>query len=240
MGRDADQLPAALDELRHRIGSACDAADRTPDEITVVGVTKTHAPDLAQAAVDLGLRDLGENRVGELLAKAARVEGARWHFVGRLQSRKVRDLVGHVTMIHSVDRRSLIDEIATRSSGDTDILIQVNAAEDPRKGGCSLDETGELVAYARRCSTLSVRGLMTMPPRPDPGQDPAAVARPVFARLRALRDQLRGDFPELRELSMGMSADLEAAIEEGATIVRVGTALFGARGPAAWEPIRGM
>jgi PLP dependent protein len=116
------------------------------------------------------------------------------------------------------------------------ILVQVNVGDDPAKGGCRVDEAAELVAYARELPNLAVEGLMTIPPLPAPEEDPAAAARPHFALLRRLRDEIRADYPEVVHLSMGMSADLEAAVEEGATMIRVGTALFGPRGQGPWRP----
>lgn len=235
-------LAARLSSVRERIAAAAAAAGREPGEVRLIGVSKTHPPDLAQAAVDLGVTDLGENRVEEYLHKRARVHGARWHFIGQLQSRKASDLVGTGVTIHSVDRRSLVDRLqrlADRDEVTCQILIQVNVGDDPRKGGCGLDEVHDLVAYARTQSNLAVIGLMTMPPLPPEDTDPATAARPVFARLRTLRDELwgrDGGQPTEGELSMGMTADLEAAVEEGATMVRVGTALFGERGSGAWTP----
>lgn len=236
----ADELGERVRRVRGRIRQACAAAGRDPAGVRLVGVTKTHPPELARAAVRLGIDELGENRVSELIAKQPRVEGARWHFIGRVQSRKARDVVGRVALIHSVDRRSLIDELAKRAARPQDVLIQVNVGEDPAKGGCRADEVPELVAYAQRQPELVVRGLMTMPPLPPDGADPGEHARGSFARLRELRDELRDRWPAVTELSMGMSADLEAAIAEGATIVRVGRALFGERGPRPWEPVAGV
>lgn len=231
------EVAQRLGRLRERLARACRAADRDPDAVRVVGVTKTHPPALAQAAVDAGVVDLGENRVEELLAKEPRVRGARWHFVGRLQSRKARRVVGRVVLIHSVDRRSLVEALARRASGTQPVLVQVNVGRDPDKGGCEPDEALDLVAYAQSQPTLEVRGLMTMPPMPPPEVDPVEAARPHFARLRELRDRARERWPGVAELSMGMTADLEAAVAEGATLLRLGRALFGERGSRPWEPI---
>lgn len=233
-----DEVRQRLRRLRERLARACRAAGRDPDAVRVVAVTKTHPPALAQAAVDAGVGDLGENRVEELLAKQPRVQRARWHFVGRLQSRKARRVVDRVVLIHSVDRRSLVDELAARASGTHQpVLVQVNVGRDPGKGGCEPDETLDLVAYAQAQPTLEVQGLMTMPPMPPPDADPVEAARPHFARLRRLRDRVRERWPGAVELSMGMTADLEAAVAEGTTLVRVGRALFGERGSRPWEPI---
>lgn len=231
-------LPARLAAVRSRIEAAAQAAGRSPADVILLGVTKTHPPELARAAVELGLLDLAENRVQELLAKRTEVPGARWHLVGQLQRNKVRDLIGQHVLIHSVDRRSLADELsrrAARAEVVQRVLVQVNVGDDPAKGGCDLTETADLVAYARSRPNLAVEGLMTIPPLPPAEQAPAIAARPHFAALRAQRDDLRTSMPELVHLSMGMSADLEAAVAEGATMVRIGTALFGPRGTGPWR-----
>lgn len=233
-------LAHRLEEIRVRIAQAATAADRDPGDVRVVGVTKTHPPEVARAAVAAGITDLGENRVEEAVAKAERVDGARWHFIGRLQSRKANLLIGGDWLVHSVDRRSLVDRLQRLASAEGSVqrlLVQVNVGDDPAKGGCPLPEAEDLVAYARRRSNLRVEGLMTMPPMPAAGADPANAARPHFARLRDLRDGLTKQHPDVRELSMGMTADLEAAVAEGATMVRVGEGLFGPRGAGAWEPV---
>lgn len=228
--------------IRDRVARACTSAGRRPASVQVIAVTKTHPPAAARAALAAGLEDLGENRVEELVAKAPLVPGARWHLVGRLQRRKVRDVVGRQILVHSVDRRSLAEALSRRAS-DTGtvqrVLVQVNVGDDPAKGGCAVDETLDLVAYARELPYLTVEGLMTVPPMPPDGGDANAAAQPHFARLRELRDEARSRFPEVVHLSMGMSADLEAAVSEGATMVRLGTAIFGPRGPQPWRPADG-
>ncbi len=231
----AERLPA----VRARIADACAQAGRRPGAVQLIGVTKTHPPAAARAAVSLDVVDLGENRVQELLAKMPHVPGARWHLIGRLQRNKAKHVVGHGMLIHSVDRRSLAATLADRAAGDgvvQRILVQVNVGDDPAKGGCEVDEALDLVAYARDLPNLAVEGLMTIPPLPPDDANPNDEARPHFARLRALRDDARSRWPEVVHLSMGMTADLEAAVAEGATMVRVGTALFGPRNPEAWRP----
>jgi pyridoxal phosphate enzyme (YggS family) len=225
-------LQDRLRSVRERIGRAAEAAGRDPACIRLVAVTKTHPVELARAAVALGLEDLGENRVDELVAKHAQLD-ARWHLVGQLQRNKVRDVVGRAALIHSVDRRALVDAIGRHASADglvQDVLIQVNVGEDPAKAGCRLADAEDLVSYAVGTPGVRVVGLMTVPPLPPDGVDPDAAARPLFRRLREARDALRGRHPDLQELSMGMSDDLESAVQEGATMVRVGSALFGSRG----------
>jgi PLP dependent protein len=230
----ADRLALARD----RVATAAIAAGRRPADVRLIAVTKTHPPELAAEAVAAGVVDLGENRVQELLAKYGLVPGARWHLIGRLQRNKARDVVGRQVLVHSLDRRSLADALSARAQrvdAVQRVLVQVNVGDDPAKGGCDLAEADELVAYARDLPNLAVEGLMTIPPMPPPGVDPATASRPHFATLRELRDVLRARYPEVAHLSMGMSADLEAAVAEGSTMVRLGTAVFGARGDAPWR-----
>ncbi len=234
----ADDLAPAVAAVRRRIADAARLAGRSPSDIVLIGITKTHPPELAQRAVDAGVTDLGENRVQELLAKRPLVEGARWHLVGPLQRNKVRDVVGRHVLVHSLDRGSLAEALSRRAEREgvvQRVLVQVNVGDDPAKSGCDVDETAELVAYARGLPNLAVEGLMTIPPMPPDGADANVVGRPHFATLREQRDQLRERFPEVVHLSMGMSADLEAAVAEGATMVRLGTALFGPRGRGPWR-----
>jgi pyridoxal phosphate enzyme (YggS family) len=236
---DHDELRGRLTTVQDRIAAACDAAGRSRSAVLLIAVTKTHPPEAAQAMVGLGVGDLGENRVQELVAKMPRVHGARWHFVGRLQSRKTKDVVGRQVLIHSVDRRSLAEVLsrrAERAGAVQRILVQVNVGDDPAKGGCDLDDALDLVAYARGLPNLAVEGLMTVPPLPPDEVDQSEAARPHFETLRRLRDDARSRWPEVIHLSMGMTADLEAAIHEGATMIRIGTALFGPRGRGAWSP----
>jgi pyridoxal phosphate enzyme (YggS family) len=236
------ELAAVADRVaavRRRIAAACETAGRRPADVLLIAVSKTHPPAAAEAVVDAGIADLGENRVRELVAKQDRVEGARWHFVGQLQSRKARDVVGRQVLVHSVDRRSLADALSRRAAAAEvlqRVLVQVNVGDDPAKGGCDVDGTLDLVAYARALPNLAVEGLMTVPPLPPADVDQDEAARPHFATLRGLRDEARSRWPEVVHLSMGMSADLEAAVAEGATMVRIGTAIFGPRGDGAWSP----
>lgn len=243
MTTSADNPPPSPDEalraVRAAIAEAAHGAGRDPDEVTLVAVGKTHPPAVLAALVAEGVHDVGENRVAELDAKygVEGLEDVRWHFIGQLQSRKARDLVGRDVLVHSVDRRSLVDEL-DRRSGRAEvvqrILVQVNVGDDPAKGGCGLHEVDDLVAYAVGRPNLEVQGLMTVPPMPPPDVDSARAAAPHFATLREVRDRTAHDHPGVHELSMGMSADLASAVAEGATMVRVGTALFGPRGDRPW------
>ncbi len=201
-------------DVRGRIATAAARAGRDPAAVTLVAATKTVDIERVQAVVEAGVVDVGENRAQELLAKSA-VRGARWHFLGQLQRNKVRQLAPWVTCWQSVDRAGLGAEIARRAPGAR-VLVEVNVGEEPQKGGCAPAAVGGLVD-ALRADGLDVAGLMAVPPH---GDEP----RRWFARLREQAGALG-----LPELSMGMTDDFEIAVEEGATIVRVGRALFGPR-----------
>lgn len=230
------QSAARLGEVRRRIADAAQRAGRPAGSVTLVAVSKGMPAESVAALRDAGQGDFAESRAQELAGKRDAVgHGARWHFVGRLQRNKVKDVVGAVTLIHSVDRWELAEPIAQRAQRQgrvQRVLVQVNQGGDPAKGGCAPEEAGELVSRLRAVPGISCEGLMTVPPLDT---DP----RPVFRGLRRLRDDLRERFPELQHLSMGMSGDFEAAVEEGATIVRVGTALFGPRPEPAPAPAGG-
>jgi pyridoxal phosphate enzyme (YggS family) len=221
-----------FDYIRQRITSAALRAGRNPGEIRLVAVSKTQSAGAVVEAAQAGQRLFGENYVQELTAKAVEVaEPVEWHFIGSLQSNKVKYLVDLVTMIHSVDRLSLAEEISRqwgKAGKSCDILLEVNIAGEATKGGTAVDALLVLTRDVARLSHLRIRGLMTMPPFFD---EPEA-ARPYFCELRRLAAVITAaGIPgvEMKELSMGMSGDFEAAIEEGATLVRVGTALFGER-----------
>lgn len=221
-----------LNQIRSRIAEAAAKVGRDPRTVRLVAVSKTRPPGDVVAACRAGQVIFGENYVQELTVKAAGIaEPLEWHFIGHLQSNKVKYLAGLVTLIHSVDRLSLAEEISRqwgRLGKSCDVLVQVNIAGEATKSGTT--ETGalRLVRDIALLPNVRVRGLMTMPPFFD---DPEA-ARPYFAELKRLSDLIAGeDIPgvEMGELSMGMSGDFEAAIQEGATLVRVGTAIFGER-----------
>ncbi len=217
-----------LEAVRQRIKYAAAKAGRESRDVKLVAVTKTHAPETIRKAYEAGHRIFGENYAQELEQKAAELpEDIEWHFVGALQSNKVKKVVPVCRLIHSVDRESLLKELNKRAEGEVGILIEVNLAGEDSKSGTSADEVKRLVEAANSMDKVKLKGLMTMPPFFD---DPDR-ARPYFAQLRRLRDKVgRSMGIELPELSMGMTGDFEAAIEEGATLVRVGTAIFGARG----------
>jgi len=211
-----------LRAVQARIARACEAAGRDPAGIALVAVSKTKSAGDVRAAYDAGQRLFGENYVQELAEKAEALracEGLRWHFIGHLQRNKAKEVVAVASCIETVDSTRLADAIAKRvlEGARLDVMLQVNVAREPQKSGCTPDELGALVAHVRGIEALSLRGLMTVPPADE---DP----RPHFRALRALASE-----HGVPDLSMGMSADLEAAVEEGATFVRVGTAIFGSR-----------
>lgn len=224
---DGERVAARLAAVRRRIATAARAAARRPEHVRLVAVSKFHSLERIRAAYAAGQLEFGESRAQELDAKLAEAPPPelRWHFVGRLQRNKVRLVAGRVVLIHSVDRIRLAASIADHMAsvgGSQDVLIQVNVTGEQRKGGCRPEEVGELADRIVELPGVTVRGLMAIPPLDG---DPDA----VFARLRALRAQVATRHPEIVELSMGMSGDLEVAIANGATIVRVGTDVFGAR-----------
>jgi PLP dependent protein len=229
---DAEHLSRAiaerLDGVRARVRLAAERAGRSPHAVTIVAVSKSFPDEVVLAARAAGHADFGESRAQELRRKAKGVgPGVRWHFVGRLQRNKVRDVVGIASLIHSVGRLELAESIAERAQkrGRVQrVLVQVNVGDDPAKGGCPVDEAVALVAKVRTLDGVACEGLMTIPPLDS---DP----RPLYARLCELRNDVRSRFPEVQHLSMGMSDDFEIAVEEGATIVRVGEAIFGPRPP---------
>lgn len=225
-------IASNLQDIQGRISSAARAAGREPASVRLVAVSKTRPTGDVLEASRAGQVVFGENYVQELVAKAAEVtEAVEWHFIGHLQSNKVKLLAGVVTMIHSVDRFSLAEEVSRqwgRLGRCCDILVQVNLSGEATKSGTTEAEALQLVRAVSTLPHVRIRGLMTMPPFFD---DPEA-ARPFFAELLRLSQRIEAEgIPgvEMRELSMGMSGDFEAAIREGATLVRVGTSIFGAR-----------
>jgi hypothetical protein len=222
-----------LDDVQRRVLDACARAGRDPGEVKLVAVTKNVDVDRIREAMACGIRRFGENYVQEALPKIRALgPGAEWHFIGHLQTNKAKYAVGQFHMIHTVDRLSLAQELDRRSAqaAPLPILIQVNVSGEETKSGTPPEALADLLSGLVRFPHLRIRGLMSMAPFFD---DPE-VARPTFRALREWRDRLRDmvSFPHsMDELSMGMTGDFEAAIEEGATFVRIGTALFGPRQP---------
>lgn len=220
------KLAQRLAEVQERIDAACARADRDPAAVQLVGVSKTHGLDAVREALDAGLVDLGENRAQELVPKAedAAATGLspRWHFIGHLQRNKVRQVLPHVAVLHSLDTEHLLAEIERRaeSAHRLDCYIEVNVGGEEQKHGVAPAALAPLLAAAARSEVVSLRGLMTVAPQTDD----AETVRPVFRELATLA-AAHG----LEGLSMGMTDDFEVAIEEGATVVRVGRAIFGPR-----------
>ena len=224
-------VAANLEEIRRRIEAAARRAGRDPASVTLVGVSKTMPPEPVREAIDAGLRDLGENRVQEAREKIpALPSGLRWHLVGHLQANKANLAARLFQVIHSVDSADLLDRIdraAAREGRPIDLLVQVDLAGEATKSGIPESELDGVLQAAGGCRNAIVKGLMILPPYdPDPEK-----SRGWFRRLREIRDRARPRHPGLRldDLSMGMTEDFEVAIEEGATLVRVGRALFGER-----------
>jgi PLP dependent protein len=226
-------IPARLAAVRERIGEAALRAGRRDGEVRLVAVSKTFPIEAIRAAYDAGQRDFGENKVQEALQKIETAADMQigWHLIGHLQSNKVRKAAGRVGWIHAIDSLDLLRRVndAAASEGRTvDVLIQVDLALEATKHGARVEEMPEMLAAAEGMRGAALAGLMLLPPVVDDPED----ARPWFRRLRELRDRWVQDgtpAERLRELSMGMSHDFEVAVEEGATMVRVGSAIFGSR-----------
>jgi pyridoxal phosphate enzyme (YggS family) len=224
----------AVAAVRQRIARAAARAGRRESDVTLVAVTKTHPASVVAEAFAAGLRDFGENKVQEGAAKIEaladlRAQGLRWHLIGHLQSNKARRAAALFDTIQTIDGADIalrLDRVAAEAGRRLPVLVQVELGGEATKSGVGEDALTALLEAVRGCPHLEARGLMTIPP---PSED-AETMRPYFRRLRACRDRARaGGLLAGEELSMGMSGDYEVAIEEGATIVRVGTALFGAR-----------
>jgi hypothetical protein len=230
----SDSITANLAVVRARLAQAAARSARPASDVRLVAISKTFGPEHVRAAYAAGQRDFGENRVQEALEKRAALADLgdiRWHLVGHLQSNKARKVVGPFGLVHSVDSRDLLlrlDAVAREQGVTVDVLLQVDLAGEATKFGAPLEALAPLVDAAVACEGTRMAGLMLLPPWFDDPEE----ARPYFRRLRQIRDDLRArgvPASMLRELSMGMSHDFEVAIEEGATLVRVGTAIFGSR-----------
>ena len=240
-------LAVKLDEVRERIAAACAKAKREASDVTLIAVTKTAAPEQIREILQLGVGDLGESRVQVLQQRAAQVNeffarqqahGAenlpaklRWHMIGHLQRNKIKPVLPLVSIIHSVDSLRLAEELdaqAAKANRKLPVLMQVNASEEPQKSGVAVGAAVPLAEQIGTMDNLQIMGLMTMAPLEG---DEKAV-RQVFARTRELFEEIKFNKiggPHMRHLSMGMSNDFEHAITEGATLVRIGTLLFGGK-----------
>ena len=232
----ADELRANLQQARERIEKACQAAGRAPDEVTLVAITKTFPVSDVRALADLGVRDVGENREQELKAKAPDCPDLTWHFVGQLQSKKARSVVRYASVVHSVDRSSLVAALSKAAVAEEKTLrclLQVSlasygsadAATGAARGGVEPDAVLDLAGEVASADGLELGGVMAVAPL---GSDPDE----AFAGLREVASRLRSEHPGADWISAGMTADLDAAIRQGATHVRLGRALLGTRTPA--------
>lgn len=230
-----EEIAAYLHDVWQRIAAAATRVGRLPTDVRLVAVSKTYPLEDIEAAMVAGQVDFGENRLEELwpkveAARVRRLDAIRWHMIGTIQSRKTRDAVGPFALIHSVDRTRIAERLSrdAKAAGCVlDVLLEVNVSDETSKHGFTPDDLLAIAGDLLALPGIRIHGLMTMAPY---ASDPETT-RPVFRALRQLRDDLAGRFPqgEWRELSMGMTNDFEVAIEEGATIVRIGSAIFGTR-----------
>ena len=234
---DYAEFARRADDIRARIAAACATAGRTASSVELLAVTKTHPAAAAEYAARYGLRAVGENRVQEGIEKRAQLAASspklQWELIGHLQSNKAKLAVAHFDRIQSVDSEKLLNHL-DRAAGENGrkvaILLQINAGNDPAKFGADLADAPRLLEAALHKKNLQVEGLMTIAPLGTNPAETDALARRTFANLRHLRDDLAARTGiSLRELSMGMTSDLVPAVEAGSTLVRIGTALFGAR-----------
>jgi PLP dependent protein len=225
-------LPAVLREVRARMAQAAAAAGRSAQSVTLLAAGKAQPAELLAAAADCGISDFGESYLQEALAKIAALRGREltWHFIGRIQANKTRPIAETFAWVHALDRLKVAQRLAAQRpvhAPALNVCLQVNVAGEASKGGVAPQELPALAAAVARLPRLALRGLMCIPPE----EHEPARQRAWFARLRLLKAELNAAGHRLDTLSMGMSADFESAIREGATIVRLGTVLFGARPP---------
>jgi pyridoxal phosphate enzyme (YggS family) len=227
----AESLRDNIDGVEERIAAACRRSGRRREDVKLVAVSKTHSPESIREAFAAGIRDFGENRVQEALSKLPELAdlAATWHLIGHLQTNKAKLAVGLFQWVHSVDSLHLAQKLSLAVTGTRlPVLIEVNLGEEGSKAGVRAEDVMGLAEQVAPIAKLDIRGLMVIPPfRANPEE-----VRPYFHRLRVLADQIEArHLPNIsmRELSMGMSHDFEVAIEEGTTIIRVGTAIFGER-----------
>ena len=225
-------ISECLAEVKTRIADAAKRAGRKPEDILLIAVTKGVRVDRIREAIDAGAHNLGESRVQEAIPKISTLgKTVSWHFIGHLQKNKVKYIVGEVDLIHSVDSIELSEEISRRAQKRgvvQDVLLEINISGEKGKFGVLPSEVSDTVKAITKFKDISLKGIMTVPPYSDNPED----SRPYFRRMREMRDEIvrTGLSPQdFRELSIGMSSDFEIGIEEGATLVRIGTAIFGQR-----------
>jgi pyridoxal phosphate enzyme (YggS family) len=228
-----NELAARLDSVRQRMAQACEKSGRDPASVTLLAVSKLQPVSAIAALNDLGLQEFGENRLQEALAKQAELTGRTmtWHFIGPVQSNKTRDIASHFDWVQSVDRPKIVQRLhdqRPKTMKPLNVCLQVNIDEEPQKAGVPVASLPELAARVADCDRLRLRGLMCIPEL----SDDTAKTLSSFRRVARLAEKLRGEGHEMDTLSMGMSGDLELAIEAGSTLIRVGTDLFG---PRSWD-----
>jgi PLP dependent protein len=227
---DPQNLPAVLREVRERMARAAAAAGRNAQSVTLLAAGKAQPVELLAGAADCGVTDFGESYLQEALAKIAALQdrALTWHFIGRIQANKTRSIAENFAWVHALDRPKIAERLAAQRPSQApplNVCLEVNVAGEASKGGVTAAELPALAAAVVRLPRLALRGLMCIPPE----ETAPAPQRAWFARLRGLKDDLNATGYSLDTLSMGMSGDFESAILEGATIVRLGTVLFGAR-----------
>lgn len=225
-------IQSAVDRIKQRIEEACLRVERDPNEIILIGVTKTVEADVMNEAIEAGILHFGENRVQEVLRKRPDIKGSvQWHLIGHLQTNKVKQIIDQVDLIHSVDSLRLLEEIRLRSLAlgkEAQILIQLNIAEEKQKFGIESESLELLLQNVAQNSGVKINGIMTIAPFTDDPED----VRIVFKEMKVIFDAIKQrklNNVEMKYLSMGMTGDFEVAIEEGANMIRVGTGIFGAR-----------
>lgn len=223
-----DTLQQRMQKIEEEIQAACDRSNRKRQDVTIIAVTKQVSTNRAKEVIELGITDLGENRPEGLLAKQEDIQSEKlnWHFIGNVQSRKVKDIIEQVDFLHSLDRLSLAKEIQKRATSPVDCFVQVNVSGEESKSGINPEELEDFILQMANYDKIRVVGLMTMAPFTEDEE----WIRKIFRSLRSLRDQIAAKKVEHAPctlLSMGMSNDYIIAIEEGATHVRIGTALVG-------------
>lgn len=220
----ADEIRSRISAVEERIVAACARAGRAREDVALIAVSKTFGAGDVTHALSAGIREVGENKVQEARAKKPEAGGAaRWHLIGHLQSNKAKEAVRLFDVIQTIDSISLAEKVARAAEGEgkrQQVLLQVNIGREPQKSGAAPEELPRLYERVARLPQIDVAGIMAIPPAEEP-----EAMRPYFRELRAIREQLG-----VRELSMGMTDDFEVAIEEGATMIRVGRAIFGSRG----------
>ncbi len=225
-------IESRLKNVREIIKSSAELSGRNPDDITLIAVTKTHGPDVINQAIDLGVTDIGENKVQEILDKYPSVKPARWHLIGHLQTNKVKYIIDKVSMIHSVDSIRLMDEIDRQAElkgvESIDVLIQINISGEETKFGISPDEINEFLEHAAGMKHVKIRGLMTILPK----NCDDVTEKLLFCNIKEIFLDIKSKTYHnvyMECLSMGMSADFASAVECGSTMVRVGSRIFGER-----------